>query len=97
MIRASPACVLLTHKFAKVIDLIEHGQANKAVTADAEVFLRAVYPSSPAIPFFQATFWQKIPAFTGLFRLPNRSAQSSKRKTKDRPPDAPTLRRKPTP
>jgi hypothetical protein len=84
-------------KFAKVIDLIEHGQANKAVTPDAESFLRAALPLIAGnAHFFQATFGEDS-GFHWVVPPEEPTDRDQQAKDKNRPPDAPTLRRKPNP
>jgi len=82
-------------RFAKLFEVIDKGQAQKAVGADAADFLRAVVPLiAPNARFVLATMaedrgfeWVVEP------EEPMEKAQEDK----DRPPDAPTLRRKPKP
>jgi hypothetical protein len=82
-------------RFAKLFELIDKGQAQKAVGADAADFLRAVVPLiAPNARFVLATMaedrgfeWVVEP------EEPMEKAQEDK----NRPPDAPTLRRKPKP
>ncbi len=85
-------------RFAKVIDLIDHGQANKAVTQDAEDFMRALLPMLAGNrSFVQATIGEDA-GFKWV--VPPSEPVDKKQKAaedKDRPPDAPTLRRRPDP
>lgn len=84
-------------KFAKVMDLIEHGQANKAATPDAEAFMRAVVPLIAGdASFFQATFAEDS-GFHWIVPPAEPISKEQQAKDKDRPADAPTLRRKPSP
>jgi hypothetical protein len=86
-------------RFNKLAELIEHGQANKAVTEDASDFLRAILP----ILAGEARFIQATLGEDSGFRwvVPPDESVDLERKAegqdKNRPPDAPTLRRKPTP
>lgn len=82
-------------RFGKVADLIEHGQSPKANPADATDFLRVILPIlAGKAPFFEATIGED----TGFRWVVPPSEPRPKTKApedKDRPPEAPTLRRKP--
>jgi hypothetical protein len=84
-------------RFAKVIETIERGQAQKAVSEDASDFLRAALPLIAG----KATFIQATLGETSGFRWvvpPEEPVQKvTTPEDKNRPPDAPTLRRKPNP
>lgn len=86
-------------RFTKLTDLIERGQANKAVTEDAADFFRAVLPVLAG----NARFIQGTLGEDSGFRWvvpPDESPDLEKKaetQDKNRSPDAPTLRRKPTP
>ena len=86
-------------KFGKVVELIERGQANKANPEDAANFLRAALPVLAG----KATFIQGKMDDTGGFQWivppeePVERANEKKDQDKNRPADAPTLRRKPNP
>ena len=82
-------------RFAKLFELIDKGQAQKAVGADAADFLRAVVPLiAPNARFVLATITEDR-GFEWVVEPeePMEKAQEDK----NRPPDAPTLRRKPKP
>lgn len=84
-------------RFAKVVDLIEKGQAQKANSTDAADFMRAALPLIAGnAPFILGTMGED-----GTFQWlvpPEESIDPQKQAgDKNRPPDAPTLRKKPTP
>lgn len=82
-------------RFAKVADLIAKGQAQKAVSADAVDFLRAAVPLiAPGARFVMATI-NEDHGFAWVVE-PEEPIEKAK-EDKNRPPDAPTLRRKPNP
>ncbi len=84
-------------KFAKVMDLIQKGQANKADTQDSADFLRAALPLIAGnARFLQATLSEDS-GFHWVVPPDEPVDKSQQTKDKDRPPDAPTLRRKPNP
>jgi len=84
-------------RFNKVAELIERGQANKSDTQSAADFLRA------ALPFLagEAPFTEGQVRDNGGFEwiVPPQEPNDKEKpaEDKDRPPDAPTLRRKPNP
>jgi hypothetical protein len=83
-------------RFAKVLEAIEKGQAQKAVPADAADFLRAALPvMAPDARFVLATVEEQ----RGLEWIvpPDEPIEKAKKDDKNRPPEAPTLRRKPQP
>ena len=88
-------------KFAKVIELLERGQSTKANPDDAATFLRFVLPVLAG----KASFIEGKMDETGGFQwivppqepVEKPSKAQEQGKDKDRPPDAPTLRRKPDP
>ena len=84
-------------KFAKVVEQIERGQANKSNSQDAADFLRAALPLlSGKSSFIEAQMGE-----SGGFEWivpPEEPVEKQKRaEDKNRPPEAPTLRRKPNP
>lgn len=82
-------------RFAKVVDAIAKGQAQKVVTADAVDFLRAAIPViAPGARFVLATIGEDH-GFAWVVQ-PDEPVEKAK-EDKDRPPDAPTLHRKPNP
>ena len=84
-------------KFAKVVEQIEHGQANKSNAQDAADFLRACLPVLAG----KSSFIEAEMGESGGFEWivpPEEPVDKQKRaEDKNRPPDAPTLRRKPNP
>jgi len=91
-----PHCALevLRTRFAKLIELIKRGQAQKA-TARFGRFHAAVLPLLAASELLRGSYGE-----SGTFQWIVPPEERSRRKTaedKNRPPDAPTLRRKPTP
>ena len=84
-------------RFNKVVELIERGQANKAVTEDASDFFRAVLPILAGdAHFIQATLGESA-GFHWVVAPEEAPEKEIKADDKNRPPDAPTLRRKPNP
>jgi hypothetical protein len=84
-------------KFAKVADAIEKGQTQKIATQDAEQYLRAVLPLLAGKNSF---FLGALPEGGGLEWIVPPAEPVVKRRAaedKDRPPDAPTLRKAPKP
>ena len=86
-------------RFAKVIELIDHGQAQKANSADATDFMRAALPLiAGQSPFVLGTM-----AENGGFEWivppqePREERKQAEAENKNRPADAPTLMRKPKP
>lgn len=82
-------------RFAKLLETIDKGQAQKAIGADAADFLRAMVPVIvPNARFVIGTMGEGR-GFEWVVEPdePMEKAQEDK----DRPPDAPTLRRKPNP
>jgi hypothetical protein len=84
-------------RFGKAVDLIEKGQAQKVNTKDASDFMRAVLP----ILAGGAPFSQGVMGENGTFDwvVPPEEAVDKVKQAEDknRPPEAPTLRRKPSP
>ncbi len=85
-------------RFAKVLETVDRGQAQKAVSLDASDFLRALLPLiAGQQPFILA----KMDEEHGIEWIvqpeePVDKAEKAK-EDKDRPPDAPTLRKRPQP
>jgi len=82
-------------RFAKVADLIDHGQAQKAVTEDSADFLRATLPLIAG----NANFIEGVMGERGTFQwiVPPAEPVEKRQQTaddKNRPPEAPSLRRK---
>jgi hypothetical protein len=83
-------------KFGKVVEFLERGQGNKANPEDSADFLRAVLPVLAG----KSTFIEGKMGETGGFEWivpPEEPVEKQTQQDKDRPPDAPTLRRKPDP
>jgi hypothetical protein len=84
-------------KFAKVMDAIDHGQAQKASATDSADFLRAALPLiSGGNRFFLGTIEEQR-GFNWIVPPDEPLEKAEKNDDKKRPPDAPSLRRKPTP
>jgi hypothetical protein len=84
-------------RFAKVIELIERGQAQKADSKDAADFMRAVLPLlTGGADFFEGTVGENG-GFEWIVPPEEPIEKEKQAEDKNRPPDAPTLRRKPTP
>jgi hypothetical protein len=82
-------------RFAKLFEVIDKGQAQKAVGADAADFLRAAVPLiAPNARFVLATMSEDH-GFAWIVE-PDEPKEKAL-EDKDRPPGAPTLRRKPNP
>jgi hypothetical protein len=80
-------------RFEKVLDAIDRGQAQKAASADAADFLRAVLPVlAPQSSFFLGTLEEQ----RGFEWIVPPDEPMEKTDDKTRPAGAPTLRRKPT-
>jgi hypothetical protein len=83
-------------RFTKVWDTLDHGQAQKAVDVDATDFLRAMLPLiASKQPFFLGTM--EYEHGVSWVIPPDEPVDKTKRAKddKDRPPEAPTLRRRP--
>ena len=84
-------------RFGKVVEQIEHGQANKSVTQDAADFLRAALPILAGNSHFIEGQFGESGGFEWLVPPEEPVDKQQRAEDKDRPPDAPTLRRKPNP
>ena len=83
-------------RFAKVVEAVDRGQAQKVVSLDAEDFLRALLPLvAGKAPFTLA----KMESEHGMEWIvpPEEPVEKAKKEDKERPAGAPTLRRKPEP
>jgi hypothetical protein len=81
-------------KFSKVMENIDHGQANKAVPEDATDFLRAALPLiSEKAKFILGTVTER--GFDWV--VPPDEPVEKAKEDKNKPPEAPTLRKKPNP
>jgi hypothetical protein len=86
-------------RFAKVLETIERGQANKANPVDSADFMRALLPLlAGKAAFIEGTLGETV-GFRWVVppEEPIERAKQEPGKDTDRPPDAPTLRRKPNP
>jgi len=84
-------------RFAKLLQLIERGDAQKSVTQDAADFLRAVVPLIAGdAKFIQATLGEDS-GFRWVVPPDEPVSKEQQAEDKNRPPDAPTLRRRPDP
>jgi len=82
-------------RFAKVLEAIDKGQAQKAVATDAADFLRAALPLiAPNAPFVLGTIEEQR-GFEWI--VPPDEPVEKAKEDKNRPPEAPSLRRKPSP
>jgi hypothetical protein len=81
-------------KFAKVVDAIDRGQAQKAVSTDSVDFLRALLPLIAGKSTFSLG---KMDEEHGLDWIvaPEEPVEKTKGDDKDRPPEAPSLRKRP--
>lgn len=82
-------------KFAKVLDTIEKGQAQKAVAIDSADFMRAVVPLIAGKARFMIGRMEYQRGFDWIV-TPDEPIEKVK-EDKNRPPEAPSLRRKPKP
>jgi hypothetical protein len=82
-------------RFSKVLDSLRVGQAQKAVPLDSADFMRAVLPLiADGAPFILGTIEER----RGLdWIVPPQEPVEKVEQDKNRPPDAPTLRRTPKP
>jgi hypothetical protein len=81
-------------KFSKVMESIDRGQANKAVPEDATDFLRAALPLiSDKAKFILGTMTER--GFDWI--VPPDEPVEKAKEDKNKPPEAPTLRKKPNP
>ena len=84
-------------RFAKVIATIERGQAQKASSQDAADLLRSLLPLiAGKANFIQATLGENS-GFKWVVPPDEPIQKATTPEEKNRPPDAPTLRRKPNP
>jgi len=80
-------------KWAKAADLIAKGQAQKAVTADTAAFLRAAIPLAYPNRQFAMGRFEEQHGFDWIVP-PEEPVERAKQEDKNRPPEAPTLRRR---
>src|SRR5262249_39671165 len=79
-------------RFAKMLDLVEKGQSQKVMGADAVDFLRAAVPIIAPNARFVMAKRKKGQGFDWIAARDERAERVIDKKA--RPPDAPTLRRK---
>ena len=81
-------------RFGKVLEVVDRGQAQKAVSVDAEDFMRALLPLIAGKANFMLG---KMDEEHGLDWIvpPEEPVDKTKKDDKDRPPDAPSLRKRP--
>jgi hypothetical protein len=84
-------------RFAKVIEQIEHGQPNKSNSQDAADFLRAALPVLAGNAHFIEGQIGESSGFEWIVSPAEHVDKQQRAEDKDRPPEAPTLRRKPNP
>jgi len=82
-------------RFAKVLDNIRGGQAQKAAPIDSADFMRAVLPLIAGNSTFVLGTMDERRGFEWM--VPPEEPVEKAREDKNRPPDAPTLRRAPKP
>src|SRR6202040_4429113 len=85
-------------RFGKVIEAVEKGQAQKAVPANAADFLRAVLPLIADKQTFILAKMEEQHGFDWIVP-PDEPVERAKKgeEDKNRPPEAPSLFRKPNP
>lgn len=84
-------------KFAKVVEQIERGQANKSNSQDAADFLRAALPLLAGKSSFIEAQMGESGGFEWIVPPEEPMEKQKRAEDKNRPPEAPTLRRKPNP
>lgn len=84
-------------RFGKVVEEIERGQAQKAVSQDSADFLRAALPLIAGDPHFFEAIMHEDGAFEWMIPPEEPFGEQQRAQEKDRPADAPTLMHKPVP
>jgi hypothetical protein len=84
-------------RFAKVVEEIERGQAQRAVSEDAADFLRAALPLIAGDAHFFEAIMHEDGGFEWMVPPEEPFGREQRAQEKDRPPDAPTLQHKPVP
>jgi hypothetical protein len=82
-------------RFGKVLDAIDRGQAQKAATMDAADFLRALLPLIAGKASFMLGKMDDEHGLDWIVPPEEPVDKTKKDDDKDRPPDAPTLRKRP--
>jgi hypothetical protein len=80
-------------KWAKAVDLIAKGQAQKAATPDTAAFLRAAIPLIYSNRQFAMGTFEEQHGFSWVVP-PEEPVERAKQEDKNQPPEAPTLRRR---
>jgi hypothetical protein len=83
-------------RFAKVLESIRRGQAQKAAAIDSVDFMRAVLPLINEGAHFILGTMEERRGFEWVVP-PNEPVEKAQEKDKNRPPEAPTLRKRPNP
>jgi hypothetical protein len=86
-------------RFAKVVEVVDKGEAQKAPAADAADFMRAVLPLIAGNSRFIMGKMEEQRGFEWIVppEEPIEKAQKEDKEDKNRPPEAPSLRRRPKP
>ena len=85
-------------RFAKVVETVDRGQAQKAVSVDATDFMRALLPLVAGKQTFVLATMDEEHGIDWIVQPEEPVDKVEKAKEdKDRPPDAPSLRRRPQP
>ena len=84
-------------RFAKVVEEINKGQAQKAAPNDAADFMRALLPLIAPNSRFILAKMEEQHGFDWIVPPEEPVEKAKKEEDKNRPPEAPTLRRKPQP
>lgn len=84
-------------KFAKVAEQIERGQANKSNSQDAADFLRAALPILAGKSQFIEGIYGEDSGFEWIVPPQEPTQKTQRAEDKNRPPEAPTLMRRPNP
>lgn len=83
-------------RFAKVIEAVDHGQAQKAAPDDAANFMRAVLPLMAGSQKFILGKMEESHGFEWIVP-PEEPVEKAQKEDKNRPPEAPSLLRRPKP
>jgi hypothetical protein len=81
-------------RFGKVLEVVDRGQAQKAVSLDAQDFMRALLPLIAGKANFMLGKMEEERGVDWIVP-PDEPVDKTKKDDKDRPPDAPSLRKKP--
>jgi hypothetical protein len=81
-------------RFAKVVEAVDRGQAQKAVAVDSADFMRALLPLIAGKSTFLLGKMEDERGFDWIVP-PEEPVDKTKKDDKDRPPEAPTLRKRP--